>query len=301
MAFNFILIHAAPGGPLATLASPRMSAAARQAILAEFGLNKPIYVQFYLYIWNLIHGNFGQSYYLGEPVLNVITQRLPATILLTGTSTLFAILIGVPLGVLAATRPHSIMDRLVSGISIFGYSIPVFWLGIMLLEAFAVYLRVFPAGGIQSLSPPTGFFGATIDLLRHMVLPVTSLTIVSLAPFTLFTRAGMIEALGKDYILAAKAKGASRTRILFRHALRNGLLSVFTIIGLSLAFIIAGAVLVETVFSWPGIGLLLFQSILERDYPVLLGTFLIIAISVFVINLATDIVYAFLDPRISYD
>ncbi|MHB1907984.1 MAG: ABC transporter permease [Nitrososphaerales archaeon] len=301
MVFNFILIHTAPGGPLSTLANPRLSSTTRQMVLAQFGLNKPLYVQFYLYIANVLHGNLGQSYFLGEPVATVIAQRLPATILLTGTSTLIAILIGVPLGMLAATRPRSIVDRLVSGISIFGYSIPVFWLGIMLLEIFAVYFRLLPAGGIQSLNAPTGFIGSSLDIMSHMVLPVTTLTIVSLAPFALFTRAGMIEALGKDYILTAKAKGAGRARVLLRHALRNGVLSVFTVIGLSLAFVVAGAVLVETVFSWPGVGLLLYQAILQRDYPVLLGAFLIIAISVFVINLATDILYAFLDPRITYE
>ena len=232
---------------------------------------------------------------------SVIAERLPATILLTGTSTIIAILIGIPLGILAATRPHSIADRLVSGISIFGYSVPVFWLGIILLEVFAVDFRLLPAGGIQSLNPPSGFIGSSLDVLAHMILPVTTLTIVSLAPFALFTRAGMVEALGKDYILTARAKGAGKTRILLRHALRNAILSVFTVIGLSIAFVIAGAVLVETVFSWPGIGLLLYQAILDRDYPVLLGTFLIIAISVFVINLLTDIAYGFLDPRITFE
>ncbi|MCL5069259.1 MAG: ABC transporter permease [Thaumarchaeota archaeon] len=301
MAFNFVLIHAAPGGPLTTFDNPRLPAATRLAILHQFGLDQPLYVQFYLYLSNLFHGNLGQSFYQGLPVITIIEQKLPATILLTGTSTIVSILIGVPLGVLAATKPHSIADRLVSGISIFGYSIPVFWLGIMLLEVFSVYFRWLPSSGIHSLNAPTDFFGSTLDLMEHMVLPVTTLTIVSLAPFALFTRAGMIEALRKDYILTAKAKGAGHTRILFRHALHNGILSVFTVIGLSLAFVVAGAVLVETVFSWPGIGLLLYQTILQRDYPVLLGTFLIIAMSVFVINLITDIVYAFLDPRITLD
>jgi peptide/nickel transport system permease protein len=300
MIFNFILIHTAPGGPLSTLANPRLTPATRALILSQFGLNKPLYVQFYLYISNVLHGNLGQSYFLGEPVATLIVQRLPATILLTGTSTLIAILVGVPLGVLAARRPHSVADRLVSGVSMFGYSIPVFWLGILLLEVFAVRFRLLPSGGITSLNAPSGLAGLTLDVLQHMILPVATLTIVSLAPFALFTRSGMIEALGKDYILTAKAKGASPTRVLFKHALRNGILAVFTVIGLSLAFVVAGAVLVESVFSWPGIGLLLYQAILDRDYPVLLGSFLIIAISVFVINLLTDVAYAFLDPRISY-
>ena len=167
---------------------------------------------------------------------------------------------------------------------------PVFWLGLIFLVVFAAYFHVLPSGGMLSLNSSSNVFAVLPDLLTHMILPVLTLMIVSLAPFILFTRAGMIEALSKDYVLAAKAKGASRFRVLYRHALRNGLLSVFTVIGLSLAFVVAGSVLVETVFSWPGIGLLLYQAISYRDYPVLLGSFLIIAISVFAINLVTNIV-----------
>lgn len=301
MTFNFILIHLAPGGPLASFASPRITPHARQILLQEFGLDKPLPVQYYLYLVNIFHGNLGQSYFWAEPVSTLILQRLPATILLTGTSTILAILIGVPLGVLAATRPRSKTDRAITGLSILGYSMPVFWLGLIFLVVFAAYFHVLPSGGMLSLNGSSNIFAQIADLLTHMILPVLTLMIVSLAPFILFTRAGMIEALSKDYVLAAKAKGASRFRVLYRHALRNGLLSVFTVIGLSLAFVVAGSVLVETVFSWPGIGLLLYQAISYRDYPVLLGSFLIIAISVFAINLVTDIVYAFLDPRISYD
>ncbi len=300
--FNFILIHTAPGGPLLDLANPlRITAAAKEQIIREFGFNEPLPEQFFVYISNALHGNLGVSFYYREPVTEVIFQRIPATLLLTGTSAVLSFIIGTLLGVLAASRPRSIIDRFVSGVSMFGYTVPVFWLGIIFLEIFASYYHIFPAGGIHSLNAPTNFFGNLEDLIWHMILPVATLTITSIAPFALFTRAGMIDALGKDYILTAKAKGAGSFRVLFRHALRNALLSVMTVFGLTLAFLLAGTTLVETVFSWPGIGLLMFTSVVARDYPVLLGIFLIIAVSVFVANLATDIVYAFLDPRIAFE
>jgi peptide/nickel transport system permease protein len=301
-AFNFLLIHTAPGGPLLLIADPlRMPVAARLAIEREFGLDQPLPEQFLVYVSNILHGNLGMSFYYKEPVTAVVFQRIPATLLLTGTSAILSFVIGTVLGVIAASRPRSLIDRFISGVSMFGYTVPVYWLGIILLEIFAAYYHVLPAGGIHSLNAPSNLFGNTKDLLAHMALPVTTLTITSIAPFALFTRAGMIDALGKDYILTAKAKGAGTFRVLFRHALRNALLSVMTVFGLTLAFVLAGTVLVETVFSWPGVGLLMFQSVLSRDYPVLLGIFLVIAVSVFVANLVTDVVYAFLDPRIAYE
>jgi peptide/nickel transport system permease protein len=265
--------------------------------MENLGLNDPIQVQLYRYINNILHGDFGVSFFQGTPVINLILQRVPATILLMGTGLFFAIIIGIPLGILGARRPNSYLDKAISFFCIFGYSMPAFWLGLMLLMTFTQFIPIFPSFGMLTTSE--GF--SVQDLLWHLVLPALTLTIYSLAGITVFTRSSVLQVLKQDYITTARGKGLKENAVFYRHALRNGLLPLTTNIGISLAYLLSGAVVVETVFSWPGLGLLTYNAVLQRDYPVLLGLFIVFALLVISVNLIIDIIYGFLDPRITYE
>ncbi len=298
---NFTIIHLAPGDPTYALvgdfpAPPDYIARIR----ADFGLDKPAWEQLLLYLGNVIRGNLGYSFANRQPVLDLVLGRLSATVMLTGTAMLLAAGIGLTLGVLSSLRPYSWLDNLSTGTSLVGYSMPVFWLGQVLILFFALKLGWFPTGGLHSLrTAPTGASRAG-DTLRHLVLPVIALLGRYLAVNTRMTRASMLEVLSQDYIRTARAKGLHTRTVLLRHALRNALLPIITTIGFNLGFLLAGSALVETVFSWPGIGRLLFDSIAKRDYPVILGIFLIVSVMVILANLITDAIVAALDPRIRY-
>lgn len=294
---NFIIIHAAPGGPEMVYLHPKLTPEAIARIRANFGLDKPLSGQFLSYVGSVLRGNMGISYFTGRPVTSTIAEKIPATLLLMVPSMTIAIILGMLLGIYAARKPFSKTDRVITAISIAGYSMPVFWLGLLFLTIFTVRLGLFPSSGYATL----GVELSVLDVLHHMVLPVTTLVIYWLAWFTLFTRASLIEVQGLPFIAAARAKGLPSRTVFYRHALRNALLPVVTIIGLFAAFILAGAIVTETVYTWPGLGLLFFQSVMRRDYPVLLGLFLVTAIMVVLMNLITDIVYGILDPRITYD
>ncbi len=295
---NFLIIHAAPGGPETMFLNPRIPPEARERIRASLGLDKPLNRQFISYVRNVLGGDLGVSYFNGQPVSKVISARIPATLLLMIPTMVIAIIIGMLLGIFAARKPFSTTDRIITAFSMGGYSMPVFWLGLLFLTFFSLRLRLFPAGGISTLGAAET---SILDVMHHMFLPVTTLVIYWLAWFSLFTRASLVEVQGLPFITAARAKGLSGRTVFYRHALRNALLPVVTIIGLFAAFILAGAIVTETVYSWPGLGLLFFQSVTRRDYPVLLGLFLVTAVMVVVMNLITDIVYGILDPRITYD
>ncbi|MFQ6114840.1 MAG: ABC transporter permease [bacterium] len=298
LVLNFIIIHAAPGGPEQMYLNPRLPPAARDQIRESLGLNKPLSGQFLSYVTSVLHGDLGVSYFTGQPVSTAISDKIPSTLLLMVPSMSIAIIIGIFLGIFAARRPFSITDRIITTFSMGGYSMPVFWLGLLFLTFFSLRLGLFPAGGIMTLGAEEP---SVLDVLHHMFLPVTTLVIYWLAWFSLFTRASLIEAQMMPFITAARAKGLPARTVFYRHALRNALLPVVTIIGLFAGYILAGAIVTETVFSWPGLGLLLFQSVTRRDYPVLLGLFLVTAIMVVIMNLITDIIYGILDPRITYD
>jgi len=295
---NFAIIHLAPGGPGHLLASnPRITPAERAQILASLGLSRPIYAQFFTYLGGLFTGNWGVSYFYLEPAEQVIAQKVPATLLLMVPSLILTIVLGISLGILAARRPFSIFDRSLSGFSFFFYAMPAFWLGFILLTVFALDLRWLPASGITSAVGG----GSFTDILTHLLLPMVSLALVNLANFSMVMRTSLVDVLDQNYITTARGKGLPERTIFFRHALRNALLPTVTMTGLYVAFLLTGAIVTETVFTWPGLGLLTYQSIINRDYPVVLSLFFIFAVSIIVVNLITDIVYGFLDPRITYD
>jgi len=295
---NFAILHLAPGGPETIFLNPRITPAARALILKSFGLDRPIQEQYLLYLEGMVTGNWGLSYFYTESAFNVVASRIPATLLLMLPSLILTVLVGILMGILSVRRPYSFVDRFLSSFAFFFYSMPVFWLGFILLTFFAVTLSVLPAGGMISITT-TGF--DVVDYLRHLILPMTALTLINLASFSLLVRSSMLEVLDQNYIVTARGKGLSERLVFYRHALRNGLLPTVTMLGLFVGSILSGAILTETVFSWPGLGSLTFDSISRRDYPVVLALFFIFSILTILSNLITDVVYGVLDPRITYD
>ena len=294
---NFVVVHLAPGGPTAVLLSdPRITAAGREQILASYGLDKPLYVQYLDYIAGMFTGNWGKSYFYLEPVFQVIRGRILNTLILMVPSLLLTIALGVLMGITSARRSFSAIDRSLSSLAFFFYSMPAFWLGFMLLTLFALDFRVLPAGGIASVGG-----GSVEDVLWHLVLPMLTLTLVNIANFSLLMRTSLLQVLDQNFITTARGKGLSERLVFFRHAFRNALLPTVTMTGLFVGFLLTGAILTESVFSWPGLGLLTFDSILNHDYPVVLGLFFMFSIMIIGANLITDVIYGFLDPRITYD
>lgn len=296
---NFAIMHLAPGGPdTIFLLNPRITRGALALIRASFGLDKPLYEQYFLYVWGLLTGNWGTSYFYLEPAFDIIMERTPATLLLMIPSLVLTVVGGVLLGVLSSRKPFGFVDRTVSSIAFFFYAMPAFWLGFILLSIFALYFALFPAGGMTSVTSTTFDF---LDYARHLVLPTMTLTLINVANFSLLVRSSMIDVLDQNYIVTARGKGLTERMVLYRHALRNGLLPTVTMLGLFVGSILQGAMLTETVFSWPGLGLLTFDSIFNRDYPIVLSLFFIFSAMTIISNLITDIVYGFLDRRITYD
>ncbi len=295
---NFVIVHLTPGGPATIfLLNPHISAAGRKIVLEQFGLDKPLYVQYEIYIAGMFTGNWGTSYFYNEPAFQVVAQRIPATLLLMVPSLILTILVGGLFGIIGARKPFSFVDRFLSSFAFFFYAMPAFWLGFVLLTFFVLFLHVLPAGGMTSISGG----GSVTDIFSHLFLPVVSLTLVNLANFSLLMRSSLMEVMDQNYITTAKGKGLSERLIFFRHAMRNALLPTVTMTGLFVGFLLTGAILTESVFSWPGLGLLTFDSIESRDYPIILSLFFIFSIMIIVANLITDVVYGLLDPRISYD
>jgi len=295
---NFVIVHVTPGGPQEIFElNPHITATARAIMLAQYGLNKPLYEQYEIYIVGMFTGHWGISYFYNEPAFDVIAQRVPATLLLMVPSLILTILVGILFGVVGARRPFSFVDRFLSSFAFFFYAMPAFWLGFVLLTFFVLFLHILPAGGMTSVAGG----GSVADVLTHMILPVFSLTLVNLANFSLLMRSSLMEVMDQNYITTARGKGLGERLIFFRHAMRNALLPTVTMTGLFVGFLLTGAILTESVFNWPGLGLLTFNSIETRDYPIILSLFFIFSIMIIVANLVTDIVYGFLDPRISFD
>jgi peptide/nickel transport system permease protein len=296
---NFTLIHLAPGDPILALigefqASPEYVQSVRQ----QFGLDRPLPVQLGLYLWNLLQGDFGFSFALKQPVLEVILDRVPATLLLMGVAILYATVCGALCGVISSRRQYSIADNAFTLVALIGYSMPVFWLGQILLILLGLQYPIFPAQGMESLRESYTGIARGLDILHHLVLPAFTLGLGYLAVDLRFTRSSMIEVMSQDYIRTARAKGLSERAVFYKHALRNALIPLVTITGLNFGFLLAGAVLTETVYAWPGLGRLMYDSIYARDYPVLMGMFVVISVMVIVVNFVTDIAYSVLDPRI---
>ncbi len=298
---NFVLVHAAPGDPVETIAgaSGGMSEELKAALRVQYGLDKPLAAQLGVYLGKVAGGDLGYSYFFNLPVAGLIAERVPATLLLVITAVLGAFVIGTVLGVLSSRKPNGLLSQFINTLSLVGFAAPVFWTGIMLVILFASVLPIFPVSGMRAIdSAGASGFTDALDVLHHLVLPALTLGLVYLAQYSRLSRASMLDVLGSDFIRTARAKGLSNRVVLYKHALRNAVLPVVTILGLQFGNVMAGAILVETVFNWPGLGRLAFESVLRRDYPTILGVLLFSSIVVVVMNLLTDYCYRLIDPRI---
>jgi peptide/nickel transport system permease protein len=297
---NFLLLQLAPGDVVDSMLAeggggdPVLAAKLR----AAYGLDQPIYVQLFKYLGQVLSGDLGYSFYYDDTVSTLILGHLPTTLMLTLSALILAVAIGTLFGVYAAVKPRGLFSNFVTIFSLLGYATPVFWLGMIILLVFALYLPLFPAFGIRSIPEPEHLFDRILDIINHLVLPTFTLAILYLANYSRLSRASMLDVLGADYIRTARTKGLSEFKVIFKHALKNAALPVVTMAGLQLGHIFSGAVLVETVFSLPGLGPLLYESIMRRDYPVILGVLFGAASTTIVANIITDLVYKRMDPRI---
>jgi dipeptide transport system permease protein len=316
MFVTFMLIRLVPGDPIEVRRGERGITPERLAELRhEMGLDQPIWKQFFDYVWGLLHGDFGTSIISKSPVSHEFLTLFPATLELSFCAMIFAIVIGVPAGVIAASKRGSIYDQSLMGMALTGYSMPIFWWGLMLILLMSNTLHLTPVSGRVDLikfyyQPVTGFMlvdsllsgqkGAFLDAARHLVLPMIVLGTVPLAVIARMTRSAMLEVLEEDYVRTARAKGLSLARVIGLHALRNALIPVVTVIGLQVGGLLAGAVLTETIFSWPGVGKWLVESIGRRDYPALQGGIMLISTVVILVNVAIDLLYGLINPRIRH-
>jgi len=316
MFITFVMLRLVPGDPIEVRRGERGISPERLAQLRhDMGLDQPLWKQFFDYVNALLHGDFGTSIVSKSPVLHEFLTLFPATLELTITAMIFAVVLGVPAGVVAASRRGGIYDQTLMGLALTGYSMPIFWWGLILVLVMSNTLHLTPVSGRVDLikfyyQPVTGFMlidsilsgqkGAFTDAVRHLILPMIVLGTVPLAVIARMTRSSMLEVLEEDYVRTARAKGLSWTRIVGVHALRNALIPVVTVIGLQVGGLLAGAVLTETIFSWPGVGKWLIESINRRDYPALQGGIMLIATIVIVVNLFIDMLYGLINPRIRH-
>jgi peptide/nickel transport system permease protein len=293
-------VHAAPGDPVETIAgaSGGMSPELMAQLRTQYGLDRSLPVQLGVYLDKVLHGDLGYSYFFNLPVSSLILERLPATLLLVLGAVVVAFLLGTGLGVLSARRPNGPLSQFITVLSMVGFAAPVFWTGVMLVLLFALVVPILPVAGMRAVDSSGGGIGDVIDVLHHLVLPVTTLGLVYLAQYSRLARSSMLDVLGADFIRTARAKGLAERVVLYKHALRNALLPVVTVLGLQFGNVLSGAILVETVFNWPGLGRLAFESVLRRDYPTILGLLLLSSIVVVVMNQLTDLCYRLIDPRI---
>lgn len=298
--FNFLLFRVLPGDPLQLYArSGHLTPEAAAQLRRVFGLDKPVIEQFWIYLKELLHGNLGFSLTYRRPVADIVLQRLANTVLLVGAATVLVVGLGIVLGVISASRRGSRVDSATVFGSLVLWSMPTFWVGLLLVFAFGVWWKLLPITGIAtagaSYSTP---LGAPLDVLRHLILPTLTLALVDIGQFVLITRSSLIDVLTEDFITTAKAKGMPRRRVVWRHGMRNAMLPVVTASVLYIGLVVGGAIQVETVFSWPGMGELTYDAVLRRDYPVLEACFLLFAVTVIVANFASDLLYLWLDPRV---
>ncbi|MCS6784476.1 MAG: ABC transporter permease [Candidatus Caldarchaeum sp.] len=295
---SFFLIRLAPGDPATLIAGEAASPEYIQTVRKQYGLDRPVAEQLIIYLSRFFRGDLGYSITFGAPVLSVILDRLPQTILLVGTSIVISFLLGLALGLLSAKKAFTIFDGLINAVTIILYSIPAFWLGLVLILVFALWYPIFPIGGMMDINISNGFLTRFLDVLHHLVLPSMTLSTFFLATYTRMTRAGLIEALGMNYIILAQAKGVPENKILRKHALKNALLPIITVLAIQLGLMVGGVVFTETIFSWPGVGSLLIQAVNYRDYPLVTGIFIFTSAAVALANFIADIVYMVVDPRI---
>jgi len=311
----FALIHLIPGDPVEALSGERgMTDERYRRLIHEFGLDRPLWAQYGDYVWKALHGDLGLSTITHEPVFAEFMARFPATVELSLVAMLFALAIGIPAGIVAATKRNTVWDYSVMGAALTGYSMPIFWWGLLLILTFSVGLGWTPVSGriaIQyDIAPVTGFMlvdalfssdkGAFRSALSHLILPAVALGTIQLAVIARMTRSSMLEVLREDYVRTARAKGAGRFRVVAIHALRNALIPVVTTIGLQVGTLLAGAILTETIFSWPGVGKWLVEAIHRRDYPAVQGGILMTATIIIGVNLIVDALYGVINPRIRH-
>lgn len=297
---NFLLLQMAPGDAADIIAGQAGHATPEfvEQLRREFGLDKPLYKQYLIYVGKLVTLDLGYSFVYQLPVTELILERLPATLLLMVTSLALAIALGVSLGVVAARHRGGWLDNIVSVGALVVYATPVFWLGLMLIVFFSITVGILPSGGSVDVRAGHTGFAYALDMARHLVLPVLTMSLFYVAIYTRLMRASMLEVYSLDFITTARAKGVSESAIAWRHAARNALLPVVTLAGLQFGHLLGGSVLVETVFGWPGLGRLVFDSLLQRDLNLLLGILFVSSVVVVLANLAADLAYGFLDPRI---
>ncbi|WNC17453.1 ABC transporter permease [Brevibacillus brevis] len=295
--FSFLIVNLAPGNPVEMFVNPDISQADIELKKEALGLNDPIYVQYFRWLGNLVQGDFGFSYSTYEPVLSMVAQRIGPTLLLMGTALIVAYLFAIPIGVLSATRQYSWLDYLSTSASFLGISIPHFFLGLGFIYIFAVQLHVLPTGGMNTLGSDEGF----ADTFKHLILPALVLAAGIAGRMVRYVRSSMLDILGQDYLRTARSKGLREFFVINKHAFRNALIPIITVIGIDVSVLIGGAVVTEQIFQWPGLGQLTIQSIGSRDYPTLMAINFLAAIAVLTSNLLADIFYSVADPRIKYD
>ena len=300
---TFAVIHLSPGQPtdVITDMNQKITAESKQRLIAIYGLDKPIHVQYMLWLKRLVKLDFGNSFKDDRPVIKKVLERLPATLLLNILSIITIFVLAVPIGVFSAVRKDSIFDRLTTVFVFAGFSVPAFWLAILMMIFFGLHLGWFPISGFRSINFDDLSLAAKIaDISRHIVLPLFISAFTGLAGLSRYTRASMLEVLHQDYIRTARAKGLPESSVVFKHALRNALIPIVTIMGLTLPDLIGGSFIFETVFAWPGMGRLGYDAIMARDFPVIMGVGTIVAVLTLLGNLVADVTYAYVDPRIRY-
>jgi peptide/nickel transport system permease protein len=297
---TFLIVYLTPGSPVDRFRAPRVSAEAINALIRSYGLDQPLPVQFFKwftkfwgFLWDPLA--WGYSFVDGKPVRDTIYARIPATLLLTGTALLLTVILAIPIGVLQAVKQYSWWDKVITILETIGYAMPTFWLGLILKQLFSIHFDLFPLFGQHTIGKTD-----VLDLLWHLTLPVVTLTVVSTAGWSRYMRASMLEVLRADFIRTAKSKGLSSRQVIFKHALRNALIPVVTLLGLTIPTLLSGAAITEAVFSWPGLGGLGVDAVRDRDYPVVLATVMIGGVFVIIGNLLADIAYSYVDPRIKY-
>ena len=289
----FVFIHIAPGGP-SIMMSDELSEEQVAEIRKSLGLDDPIHIQYYNWMRNVLHGNLGISFVSGRSVLVVILERVPATAALGLSALIFSVVIALPLGSASAVRQGSALDSTASFFSFFGVSMPVFWFGLMLILLFSVYLGWLPSAGMYSV----GMEGSLLDRFRHLIMPTLVLGLANTAELIRYARSSMLEVLRQDYVRTARSKGLGEAMVIYKHALKNAMVTNISVIGLSLPRLIGGAAITEFIFAWPGMGRLAITSALGRDYPLVMGVTVVVAVVVILTNLVVDLTYPLFDPRI---
>ncbi|MEZ4570824.1 MAG: ABC transporter permease [Thermomicrobiales bacterium] len=304
---SFTLLKRAPGDPVSAILAGAaregqgITAEERDQLREQYGLNDPAYVQYFRWLGEVSQGNLGESTRSNAPVFDVIKQRLPNTVKLSLVAFILTIVIALPLGIISAVKQYSTLDYVLTFMGFAGISVPQFWLALMLLYVFALRLGWLPSFGMQSAYVDDGFMPHAIDAVKHYILPVTAITIVGLTGYMRYQRAAMLDVIRQDYVRTARAKGLSESKVILKHAWRNALIPIITLLGYVFVILVEGSIVVETIFSWPGMGLLAVDLLQQRDYPVVMAIVLLSSILILLGTLLSDILYAIVDPRVRYD